>query len=276
VTIGARGQLSTSFIALDSLDRRGGSVYRCSAILVIVTLVVSMCQSVRAGGKSIGSFDPRRPKLFAALVGFALVSFSQLIAVGGCVFPGTENPPEAPSGLQGSPYSTTKIVLTWNDNANDEDGFAIENKSGTQPFQQAATAGLDATEYILTGLVPDTTYTLRVRAFKGTVYSDYSDTVAITTYDNSTPASVQPTSGPVGAAITIFDPQERIQAADVCLLYPDGGDPQTGTPVENLIVTGNRLSGTIPAIGPGAYSLTVRASPVEPSRFADVIFTIDL
>jgi subtilisin family serine protease len=73
--------------------------------------------------------------------------------------------PAAPSNLAATVVSS-KINLTWIDNAGNETGFAIERCSGTgcSNFNQIATAGANATSYANTGLTASTSYTYWRRA----------------------------------------------------------------------------------------------------------------
>jgi hypothetical protein len=88
---------------------------------------------------------------------------------------------------------------------------------------------------------------------------------------------VQPSSGPVGTPFTIFDPQGRIEATDICVIYPDGAAPEIGTQVSVIIVDGTTVLGTIPvSIAPGSYLLTIRPSASEPAKFADLPFQVDI
>ena len=48
------------------------------------------------------------------------------------------NPPAAPSNLQAEAVSDEAIVLTWDDNSNNEDGFVIEREEGAAGAAPAA------------------------------------------------------------------------------------------------------------------------------------------
>lgn len=79
---------------------------------------------------------------------------------------------------------TVTVRLTWTDNSGDEDGFSIERSrtSATAGFSEVGTAAANATQYNdSSGLLSGTTYWYRVRAYRGSVYSDYSPVVEITT-----------------------------------------------------------------------------------------------
>jgi hypothetical protein len=100
----------------------------------------------------------------------------------------TFDPPAAPTDFTAAPISTTRIRLTWTDNATSENGFRLERSvdgGSTWPaaFTIAPSAGTGLTvTYVSTGLSPSTTYTYRVRAHSGSLVSDYAGPVSAATY----------------------------------------------------------------------------------------------
>ncbi len=90
-------------------------------------------------------------------------------------------PPEAPSNLVATAISSSRIDLTWQDNSSDETGFKIERKTGSGSYSQIATVGAGVTSYSNTFLYAGTTYYYRVRAYKGTLNSDYCKEASATT-----------------------------------------------------------------------------------------------
>jgi hypothetical protein len=78
--------------------------------------------------------------------------------------------------------STSQINLAWTDNASDETGFKIERKTGAAgTYAEIATVGANVTSYSSTGLVVNTTYFYRVRAFNTGGNSAYSNEANATT-----------------------------------------------------------------------------------------------
>jgi len=76
-------------------------------------------------------------------------------------------PPAAPSNLKVAASSTSEIQLTWTDNANNETGFRIEQRTIGGAYQEVATAAANATGAAVPGLDPSTFYLFRVRASGG-------------------------------------------------------------------------------------------------------------
>ncbi len=90
--------------------------------------------------------------------------------------------PEAPSNLLATAISTTRIDLSWTDNAGDETGFKIErSKRVNTNFTQIATVGQDVTSYSDTTVRKNTLYYYRVRATNAFGDSDYSNEANATT-----------------------------------------------------------------------------------------------
>jgi hypothetical protein len=100
----------------------------------------------------------------------------------------------APSNLQATvqydqPLSSGrgKIVLTWTDNSNIEQGFKIERQALGGSWTQIATVGANVTTYTDTSINDNTYYSYRVRAYYGSYNSNYSNTASTTTRDRSNP-----------------------------------------------------------------------------------------
>ncbi len=106
-------------------------------------------------------------------------------------------PPNAPSNLEATPISSSQINLTWQDNSSDETGFKIERKTGSGSYSQIATVGAGITSYSNAYLSAGTTYYYRVRAYKGTLNSDYCEEASATTLPPppSVPTLKSPASG---------------------------------------------------------------------------------
>lgn len=98
-----------------------------------------------------------------------------LIASGG------KKAPLAPSSLTATAVSSSRINLAWTDNSTDEDGFKIERSLDGVNFTEITSVGAGVTTYASTGLSASTQYYYRVRAYRGSVNSAYSNTANATT-----------------------------------------------------------------------------------------------
>jgi hypothetical protein len=99
-------------------------------------------------------------------------------------------PPVAPTELSASAVSTSSIGLAWADNSENETGFKIERKTGTNSFTQIATVSTNVTDYTDTGLTSGAAYTYRVRAFNSHGDSGYSAEVTTAIVAPTAPASL--------------------------------------------------------------------------------------
>ncbi|MFH1016804.1 MAG: fibronectin type III domain-containing protein [Pseudomonadota bacterium] len=88
--------------------------------------------------------------------------------------------PAAPSGLVAS-ASGSQIVLTWQDNSDNETKFSIERcvGAGCTNYTPYAEAGADTTSFIDTNVTAGTTYCYRVRACNSAGCSAYSNTFCV-------------------------------------------------------------------------------------------------
>jgi xyloglucan-specific exo-beta-1,4-glucanase len=92
-------------------------------------------------------------------------------------------PPAAPTDLNGTVVSSSRIDLSWTDNASNESAFYIDRATNSSFTQNLATnsVGSNTTSYQDTGLSASTTYYYRVRANNIDGYSGYSNVVNDTT-----------------------------------------------------------------------------------------------
>ena len=80
----------------------------------------------------------------------------------------------APICLEMTSATTTTMKITWFDYTYGEDGFIIEAKTEGTDWTEMGRSGADRNSFTLTKLTPGTAYTIRIRAFKGDMFSDYS------------------------------------------------------------------------------------------------------
>ncbi len=96
-------------------------------------------------------------------------------------------PPPAPAAPTNTTVSApltnadNTLKLSWLDNSNNEDGFAVERKTGTGAYGEVVRLPINVTSYTDSTLSPGTTYTYRVRAFNSVGYSAFDDEVSGTT-----------------------------------------------------------------------------------------------
>ncbi len=84
-----------------------------------------------------------------------------------------------PQDLTATPNSVSSILLGWTDHTGNEDGFRIERDSGSG-FEVVSTTSPNQTTFSDPGRSPGVAYTYRVRAVRGAVVTDYSNTATAT------------------------------------------------------------------------------------------------
>lgn len=95
--------------------------------------------------------------------------------------------PQNPRDLAASVLSSSQIKLTWIDESQNESGFKMERSSdgGSTFIEIEANLSDNVTEFFDTGLLPNTSYSYRIRSYiqsqNGPVFSGYSATVQATT-----------------------------------------------------------------------------------------------
>ncbi len=119
---------------------------------------------------------------------------------------GTYVPPDAPSGLNATALSSSRIDLSWSDNSSGEQGFKIERKTGAEgTYTQIGTAGAETTAYSDTdaALLPGTTYYYRVKAYDLFADSACSNEANATTLALAPSATTNPVSNNLGTSATL-------------------------------------------------------------------------
>jgi C1A family cysteine protease/transcriptional regulator CtsR len=157
-------------------------------------------------------------------------------------------PPNAPSNLVAIPISSSRIDLSWQDNSSDETGFKIERKTGSGSYSQIATVGAGVTSYSSTFLSAGTTYYYRVRAYKGTLNSDYCEEASATTLPPPPPA---PTLKSPASASTVpsLTPRLEWNASSGAVSY--GVQVSTSSSFATLLVNESGITNLYYDIAPG-------------------------
>lgn len=110
---------------------------------------------------------------------------------------------EAPTLLVATAYSNTEIEIVFKDNSSSEDDFRLERKEDGGGYSEIATIPANMDYYRDSGLDNTKTYTYKIRAKEGVVYSSYSNE------DDAQPYQVP--GAPGGAALSdITDEQIRL------------------------------------------------------------------
>ncbi|MGR9044310.1 MAG: M12 family metallo-peptidase [Gammaproteobacteria bacterium] len=89
--------------------------------------------------------------------------------------------PNAPTTLSASALSDTEIALSWADNSSNETGFRLERSVDAVNWTEFAVVSSNVTSFTDNGLVAETTYHYRARAYNGNGTSTYSNTGSATT-----------------------------------------------------------------------------------------------
>ena len=88
---------------------------------------------------------------------------------------------DAPTNAVASAVSSSRIDITWSDNATAEAGYKLERSTDGVTFTLLATLPADRTSYSNANLLAATTYYYRMRAFNGPDASGYGGPVSATT-----------------------------------------------------------------------------------------------
>jgi hypothetical protein len=119
-------------------------------------------------------------------------------------------PPAAPTVLTATPVSSTRILLAWTDNSDNETAFEVDRKNGSGAFATVAVVSANTTSLADSGLSPGTAYTYRVRAIHSEGVSGYSNEANATTLSTAFALVINPISVVGGAAatgtVTLDDP----------------------------------------------------------------------
>lgn len=94
---------------------------------------------------------------------------------------GVPKTPKAPTDLSAKAVSRTRIDLAWVDNADNEDGFAIERSRDGTTWREIKRVRANVTKFVNRYLRRNTLYYYRVRAFNAQGYSDYSNVASART-----------------------------------------------------------------------------------------------
>ena len=134
----------------------------------------------------------------------------------------------APSALNSPSKTSSSVSIAWTDNSNNEDGFKIERALGAGSFSQIATVAANVTSYNSTGLSDNTAYRFRVRAYKNTTNSSYSNTINVTT-DVATVTVTAPSALNSGSKTS----------TSIALSWTDNSNNEDGFKIERALGAGS-------------------------------------
>jgi len=82
----------------------------------------------------------------------------------------------APTNLRADWVNTGEILLRWRDRSDDENGFEVfESLDSSRNYNLVAVTTANVDSVLLAGRNPEVLYFYKVRAFRGTIYSGYSN-----------------------------------------------------------------------------------------------------
>jgi subtilisin family serine protease len=148
----------------------------------------------------------------------------------------SQSAPAAPTTLQATAASGTRVNLSWSDNSNNELGFAIERSSNGQNFYLTDTVGAGYRTYSDRTVQPGNTYFYRVRAYNPGGGSGYANAVTV-----STPAMTLP-SAPSNLTATALS-----AGKGASLTWRDNSNNEDGFQIERKTGSTWQATATVPA-----------------------------
>ena len=137
--------------------------------------------------------------------------------------PPDQNPPIAPSNLEGEALSATEIRLTWNDRAENEQGYEIHGSIGDQSnFELIDETDENVISFTLTDKLPATTYYFKVRGFNQGGMGEFSNVTTVTTLEGP----------PVSPSNLIA---EAVSSSQINLTWVDNSDNEVGFKIERRL-----------------------------------------
>ena len=163
--------------------------------------------------------------------------------------------PTGPAGLVATGSAPSQVNLIWQDTSGVEDGFQIDRRGGSSAdFNQVGVVSGNVSSFADTGVLPNTAYAYRVRAFNSTGNSPYSNEAAVVTPSNPSSLSI--------ATTTL--PDATVGVSYSRTLVASGGRPDYGWLVESgalppglSMSQSGTISGTPSTAGTSNFSLRV-------------------
>jgi hypothetical protein len=130
--------------------------------------------------------------------------------------------PAAPTNLTATTFSSSQINLSWTDNANNENGFKVEQSTDGTTFTQIAMLGSNTVSFSVTGLAASTTYHYRVVSFNDAGNSSFSNTASAATFPPPPVLPAAPSSLTANA----------ISRSQINLSWADNSNNESGFKIE--------------------------------------------
>jgi hypothetical protein len=131
-------------------------------------------------------------------------------------------PPAAPTNLIATTFSSSQINLSWTDNANNENGFKVEQSTDGIAFTQIAMLASNTVSFSVTGLTASTTYQYRVVSFNDAGNSSFSNTASATTFAAPPPLPAAPSALTAAA----------VSSTRINLAWTDNSSNESGFKIE--------------------------------------------
>ncbi|HEX2958167.1 MAG TPA: PA14 domain-containing protein [Chitinispirillaceae bacterium] len=159
--------------------------------------------------------------------------------------------PAAPSNLSATAVSGSQINLVWSDNSDNEENFIIEQSLDGITFSQIASKGPNSASAAITGLMPVTTYTFRVKAINSKGSSAWSATTAAKTQQTTAGAISRQVWQGINAGAGVAGIPVATTPSD------EGSLPQLQEPPSADNNFGTRVRGYLTAPSTGNYTFWV-------------------
>lgn len=141
----------------------------------------------------------------------------------------TSPPPATPSGLNSDVIDHQRIDLSWIDNSSNELGFIIERALGAGGvFVEIATLTANVTQFQNSGLLSDTEYCYRIRAYNNNGTSNHSGEIC--TITDQAPTGVP--DSPTGLSLSVINDQR------IDLSWVDNANNESGFRIERATGAG--------------------------------------
>lgn len=190
---------------------------------------------------------------------------------------------DAPGTLTATPVNSFTVKLTWMDSSTGESGFNIEQKIWNGEWVTVTSVGPNVTSHSDSiGIEPLQSYTYRIKAFRDTDSSSYSDQVTVTT--PAFKAGDATCDTPVSGAPVFTSLPATIATEGVAYTYQVAATAQNGGSLTYLLTTkptgmtmstSGAISWTPGFDQAGERNVTVRATDTL-GRTSDQNFTISV